>query len=257
MPAEPAARCGARGRGLASKVSKKALITGASRGLGLALAATAWRRRGSSLVIDAATPDRVDAAADRDRAADGRAPRSSRYRATSPTPRTGPRCRAADRPALDLLVNNAGILGPAPLPAARRLSARRAARRVRGERRRAARADPAAPCRRCATRRGAVVNVTSDAAVEAYAGWGGYGAAKAALEQASRTCSPPRSPDVRVWWVDPGDLRTRDAPGRRSRARTSATGRCRTRWCPPSADCSPSAPPSGRSLADLLSWGRR
>ena len=57
-------------------------------------------------------------------------------------------------------------------------------------------------------RGGAVLSITSDAAVEAYAGWGGYGAAKAALEQASNVLAAEESL-VRVWWVDPGDLRTR------------------------------------------------
>src|SRR6202044_3363225 len=55
---------------------------------------------------------------------------------------------------------------------------------------------------------GAVLNITSDAAREAYAGWGGYGAAKAALEQASNVLAAEEN-TVRVWWVDPGDLRTR------------------------------------------------
>jgi NAD(P)-dependent dehydrogenase (short-subunit alcohol dehydrogenase family) len=54
---------------------------------------------------------------------------------------------------------------------------------------------------------GAVLNITSDAAVEAYAGWGGYGAAKAALEQASNVLAAEELA-VRVWWTDPGDLRT-------------------------------------------------
>ena len=54
---------------------------------------------------------------------------------------------------------------------------------------------------------GAVLNITSDAAVEAYAGWGGYGAAKAALEQASNVLAAEELA-VRVWWADPGDLRT-------------------------------------------------
>jgi NAD(P)-dependent dehydrogenase (short-subunit alcohol dehydrogenase family) len=57
-------------------------------------------------------------------------------------------------------------------------------------------------------RGGAIVNITSDAAVEAYEGWGGYGSAKAAVEQASRILAA-EEPSVRVWWVDPGDLRTR------------------------------------------------
>ena len=56
-------------------------------------------------------------------------------------------------------------------------------------------------------RGGAVLSVTSDAAVEAYAGWGGYGAAKAALEQACNVLAAEEVA-VRVWRVDPGDLRT-------------------------------------------------
>jgi NAD(P)-dependent dehydrogenase (short-subunit alcohol dehydrogenase family) len=54
---------------------------------------------------------------------------------------------------------------------------------------------------------GAVLNITSDSAVEAYAGWGGYGAAKAALEQASNVLAAEELV-LRVWWADPGDLRT-------------------------------------------------
>jgi NAD(P)-dependent dehydrogenase (short-subunit alcohol dehydrogenase family) len=55
---------------------------------------------------------------------------------------------------------------------------------------------------------GAVLNISSDAAVEAYQGWGGYGAAKAALDQASAVLAV-EEPALRVWSVDPGDLRTR------------------------------------------------
>ena len=55
---------------------------------------------------------------------------------------------------------------------------------------------------------GAILNITSDAAIGAYTGWGGYGAAKAALEQASNVLAAEET-TVRVWWVDPGDLRTR------------------------------------------------
>jgi NAD(P)-dependent dehydrogenase (short-subunit alcohol dehydrogenase family) len=51
------------------------------------------------------------------------------------------------------------------------------------------------------------VNITSDAGVEAYEGWGGYGASKAALEHASRVLAAER-PDLRVLVVDPGDMRT-------------------------------------------------
>jgi NAD(P)-dependent dehydrogenase (short-subunit alcohol dehydrogenase family) len=55
---------------------------------------------------------------------------------------------------------------------------------------------------------GAIVNVTSDAAVEAYEGWGGYGTSNAALEQLSAIFAA-EEPRVRVWWFDPGDMRTR------------------------------------------------
>jgi NAD(P)-dependent dehydrogenase (short-subunit alcohol dehydrogenase family) len=54
---------------------------------------------------------------------------------------------------------------------------------------------------------GAIVNITSDAAVEGYEGWGGYGSSKAALEQLSNVLAAER-PDVRVYWFDPGDMRT-------------------------------------------------
>jgi NAD(P)-dependent dehydrogenase (short-subunit alcohol dehydrogenase family) len=57
-------------------------------------------------------------------------------------------------------------------------------------------------------RRGRILNVTSDAAVEPYPGWGGYGSAKAAFEQLSAVLAAEH-PDLRVWWVDPGDMRTR------------------------------------------------
>ena len=55
--------------------------------------------------------------------------------------------------------------------------------------------------------RGAVINISSDAAVEPYAGWGGYGASKAALDHATAILGL-EEPDLRVWSVDPGDLRT-------------------------------------------------
>jgi len=52
-----------------------------------------------------------------------------------------------------------------------------------------------------------VLNISSDAAVEAYPDWGGYGASKAALEQWSAVLAQ-EEPALRVWWVDPGDMRT-------------------------------------------------
>jgi NAD(P)-dependent dehydrogenase (short-subunit alcohol dehydrogenase family) len=55
---------------------------------------------------------------------------------------------------------------------------------------------------------GTVINITSDAAVEGYEGWGGYGASKAALEQLSNVLAA-EEPDITVYWLDPGDMNTR------------------------------------------------
>jgi NAD(P)-dependent dehydrogenase (short-subunit alcohol dehydrogenase family) len=55
---------------------------------------------------------------------------------------------------------------------------------------------------------GRIVNVTSDAAVESYEGWGGYGSSKAALERISAVLAAEH-PGLRVYAVDPGDMRTR------------------------------------------------
>jgi NAD(P)-dependent dehydrogenase (short-subunit alcohol dehydrogenase family) len=114
---------------------------------------------------------------------------------------------ATDLGGASLLVNNAGTLGASPLPA---LADYPAADLLA-----ALDVNVVAPIaltqlllpdlRRAG---GAVLCVTSDAAVEPYAGWGGYGAAKAALEQACNVLAAEESA-VRVWWVDPGDLRTR------------------------------------------------
>ena len=159
------------------------MITGASRGLGRALAA-GLAREGYDLIIDARDAAALDAAA-AGRCAAAESPRIPGD-VTDPAHRAALARRgraAAGR--LDLLVNNAGTLGASPLPALADYPVGRAARRLRGERDRADRADPAGRCPLLRGRGGAVLNITSDAAVEAYAGWGGYGAAKAALEQAS------------------------------------------------------------------------
>ena len=57
-------------------------------------------------------------------------------------------------------------------------------------------------------RGGRILSITSDAAVEGYPGWGGYGSSKAALEQWTNVLAAER-PDLRVHRVDPGDMRTR------------------------------------------------
>ena len=183
-----------------------ALVTGASRGLGLALA-TALAREGYSLIIDARDGDALAKAA-----AEIGGPYLADQVTAIPGDITDPAHRAALKAAveaaggLDLLVNNAGTLGASPLPALADYPV--------GELRAAFEANVIAPVALIQlllpvlrVRGGAVLNITSDAAVEAYAGWGGYGAAKAALEQASNVLAAEEL-TVRVWWADPGDLRT-------------------------------------------------
>jgi NAD(P)-dependent dehydrogenase (short-subunit alcohol dehydrogenase family) len=184
-----------------------ALVTGASRGLGLALAA-GLAREGYSLIIDARDPAMLEHAVVSIQEASvlDKAVIAVPGDVTSPAHRDALRAAADDLGGLDLLVNNAGTLGAAPLPALADypIGALRAAFEVNV-------LAPVAltqillPTLR--KRGGAVLNVTSDAAVEAYSGWGGYGAAKAALEQASNVLAA-EEPTVRVWWVDPGDIRT-------------------------------------------------
>jgi NAD(P)-dependent dehydrogenase (short-subunit alcohol dehydrogenase family) len=179
-----------------------ALITGASRGLGLALAA-GLARAGFDLIIDARDRAALDAAAGALRAA-GHTVTVISGDITDPAHRAALIAAAGDR--LDLLVNNAGTLGASPLPALADYppDALRAAFEVNVIAP-VALTQLALPLLRASG--GAVLNITSDAAVEAYAGWGGYGAAKAALEQASNVLAAEELA-VRVWWADPGDLRT-------------------------------------------------
>ncbi|HEY2439741.1 MAG TPA: SDR family oxidoreductase, partial [Solirubrobacteraceae bacterium] len=109
-------------------------------------------------------------------------------------------------PRLDLLVNNASLLGPSPQPllAQYRLAEleRVYAVNVFAPLALMQVALPLMEAGAC------IVNVTSDAAVEPYPGWGGYGSSKAALEQLTAILAAER-PDLRVYAVDPGDMRTR------------------------------------------------
>jgi NAD(P)-dependent dehydrogenase (short-subunit alcohol dehydrogenase family) len=179
-----------------------ALITGASRGFGRALA-RALARDGWKLIVDARDGHPLDALA----------------RELGPAVHTVPGdisdpahradlAAAVDRlGGLDLLVNNASTLGATPLPWLADLPAD-ALTRVFAVNTVAPLALTRLLLPTLRERGGAVVNVTSDAAVEAYEGWAGYGASKAALEQASRILAA-EEPRVRVWWFDPGDMRTR------------------------------------------------
>lgn len=185
--------------------SQVALITGASKGLGFALA-SALGRRGWRLVIDARSPDALHAAAAALRAAGADEVVALAGDVADPAHRDALVRAVAAHGGADVVVNNASTLGVTPLPPLRTypLDALAAvfAVNVIGP---VALAQALLPT--LAARRGALVNITSDAAVEGYEGWGGYGASKAALEQVSRVLAA-EEPDVRVYWVDPGDLRT-------------------------------------------------
>ena len=182
---------------------KKALITGASRGLGRALAA-GLAEAGYALVVDARNGEALRIAASDIRAGlPGARVTAVPGDVTDPAHRSVLRASAGE---IDLLVNNAGTLGAAPLPSM--------ADYPLGELQAAFEANVIAPVAliqlflpALRERGGAVLNITSDAAVEPYAGWGGYGAVKAALEQASNVLAAEETA-IRVWWVDPGDLRT-------------------------------------------------
>ena len=178
-----------------------ALVTGASRGLGRALAA-GLAREGYDLILDARNAADLDAAA---RDIKG-AVTAIAGDITDPAHRAALLRAAQAAGRLDLLVNNAGTLGASPLPALADYppDELRAAFEVNVIAP-IALTQLALPLLRASG--GAVLNITSDAAVEAYAGWGGYGAAKAALEQASNVLAAEELA-VRVWWADPGDLRT-------------------------------------------------
>ncbi len=180
-----------------------ALITGASRGLGLALART-LAEDGWTLIIDARGAVALEAA---------RAELSELTRVVAvPGDVTDGEHRwalagaAHEAGGLDALVNNASILGPSPQPQlldypidvledvyrANTVAPLALIQTVRNELKPEAR----------------ILNVTSDAGVEPYPGWGGYGSSKAALEQLSAILAA-ENPSLRIYWVDPGDMRTR------------------------------------------------
>jgi NAD(P)-dependent dehydrogenase (short-subunit alcohol dehydrogenase family) len=177
-------------------MASTAIVTGSSRGLGLALTRT-LASRGWRVVIDARTLPALPAGLTGDIVAvEGDVADESHRRALV----------AAAGDQIDLLVNNASALGPSPLPplAEYPLDALEHVFRVNALAPLAL-VQLARPLMPAGAR---ILNVTSDAAVEAYEGWGGYGSSKAALEQLTRVLAAEQ-PELRVYAVDPGDMRTR------------------------------------------------
>jgi NAD(P)-dependent dehydrogenase (short-subunit alcohol dehydrogenase family) len=178
--------------------TRTALITGASRGLGHALA-TALVAQGWRVVVDARDAERLHAAfgtSDRVTAIPGDVT-DLRHRAV---------LAEAVGPRLDLLVNNASELGPSPLPPLADLRTDDL-RRVLDVNVVAPLALVQAVLPALRATGGTVVDISSDAAVEAYAGWGGYGASKAALDQLTAVLAV-ENPELRVYAIDPGDMAT-------------------------------------------------
>jgi NAD(P)-dependent dehydrogenase (short-subunit alcohol dehydrogenase family) len=174
-----------------------AIITGASRGLGLALA-RALDERGWRLVLDARGAGALEAQT-----------RELTNAVALPGDVADPAHRSAlvalAGPQIDLLVNNASVLGPSPQPelADYPLDALEQVYRV----------NTLAPLALTQLalphlpHGGVIINVTSDAGIEAYDGWGGYGSSKAAFEQWTAILGVEH-PNLRIYAVDPGDMRT-------------------------------------------------
>ena len=183
-----------------------ALITGASKGLGLTLARF-LAQRGYNLIINARDPQRLSAAS-------ASLPTAAANHQAVAGDISDPDCRqrllAALQPLgrLDLLLNNASTLGPLPMP--------ELVDYPPAELQRVLEVNSVAPLALVqdtlpylAAAGGLVVNMSSDAAGGGYAGWGGYGASKAALDLLSATLANElRDQKISVVTVDPGDMRT-------------------------------------------------
>jgi NAD(P)-dependent dehydrogenase (short-subunit alcohol dehydrogenase family) len=178
-----------------------AVITGASRGLGAALARE-LDRRGWALVLDARDPARL---------AESAQGLTDAHLVAGDVTEAGHRAALADLSAelggARLLVNNASTLGASPQPTVADLTPELLDNVLR--------TNVLAPVElvrallpQLRASRGTILNVSSDAAVEGYAGWGAYGASKAALDQVSQVLAA-EEPALKVYAVDPGDMRTR------------------------------------------------
>ncbi len=184
-----------------------ALITGASRGLGLEIARL-YAARGARLILTARGAAALEAAAEE----------LGRRTDVVALPGDVADRQHAERLVraglerfghIDVLVNNASLLGPSPMPMLEAYPPD-----VLDD---VLRANVVAPLHLAqlvlpgmrAHGEGVILNVTSDAGVEAYPGWGGYGASKAALEHLSRVLAVElEGTGVRVYVVDPGDMDT-------------------------------------------------
>ena len=173
------------------------IVTGASRGLGLELA-RALDERGWRLIVDARGGDALEEAT-----AGLQNVTAIAGDVTDPAHRRALLDAAGDR--IDLVVNNASLLGPSPQPALADypLETLRDVyeANVIGPLWLLQLALPRMPAG------AALLDITSDAGVEPYEGWGGYGSSKAALEQLTAILAAEH-PGLRVYWVDPGDMRT-------------------------------------------------
>lgn len=182
--------------------SPVAIVTGGARGFGRALAA-ALLCRGWTVVTDARRIADLDATA---AALDSPRLMAIAGDVTDASHRAALLDAASRAGSLSLLVNNASRLGPSPLP--------ELANYADDELRAVYAVNVFAPLAliraslpALAKTRGVIVNLSSDAAVEAYQGWGGYGSSKAALDQMSAVLAV-ETPAVRVYAFDPGDMRT-------------------------------------------------
>lgn len=181
---------------------RTALITGASRGLGLALA-RALAARGWQLIMDARGAKALKAAANE--LAEWTEVTAIVGDVGDPAHRQALAVAARAAGGLDAVVNNASILGPSPQPSLLEYPMAVLADIYR--------VNVLAPLALVQALQSSlrpdarIINVTSDAGVEAYPGWGGYGSSKAALEQLSAILAA-ENPEWRVYWVDPGDMRT-------------------------------------------------
>jgi NAD(P)-dependent dehydrogenase (short-subunit alcohol dehydrogenase family) len=186
-----------------SEPRRVALVTGASRGLGRALAAELVRR-GWHVVVDARDAARLGSAVDEMQAPD--AVTAVAGDVSDPAHRRELADAVDKAGGLDLLVNNASVLGPSPQP--------RLADYPLDVLEQVYAVNTIAPIAlmqlvlpQLEERGGRIVDVSSDAAVEAYGGWGGYGSAKAALDQLTAVLAVEH-PTLRIYALDPGDMAT-------------------------------------------------